>query len=104
MEKVNLLQYINEVTFDTYKGYIRVIYTEGLGITELAELIRALPGVTTVTPVEGNKHVDQEIYRVKLITQKTGVEAFESLKLTATSRYGFIKRVEVATQSIQKVG
>lgn len=104
MQRPDLLQYINEVTFDTYRGYIRVTYTEGLGITELAELIRALPGVTTVSPVEGNKHADQEIYKVKLITQKPGTEAFDSLKLTATSRYGFIKRVEVASQSIQKVG
>ena len=101
--KQKLLQYINEVSYDTYRGYIRVTFTEGLGVTELAELLRALPGVTTVTPVEGNKHADQEIYRIKLITQKQGSEAFEALKLTAVSRYGFVKKVEVAMQTIEKV-
>ena len=101
--KQSLVNYIDETIFDTYRGYIRVTYKQEVGITELAELLRALPGVTTVTPVEGNKNAEQEIYKIKIITQKTGREAFESFRTNALKRYNLLSRVEIATQTIQKV-
>lgn len=100
--KQSLLNYINEAQFDTYHGYIRVTFSQDLGITNLADLIRALPGVTTVTPIEGNKQANQEIYKVKLITQRSGAEAFDKLKDTAVNQYPEVRKVEVAQQTIVK--
>lgn len=99
---MDLLNYINEVNFDTFQGYIRVTHSEEVGITELAELIRALPGVTTIHPIEGNSQANQEIYKVKIITQLPGDQAFEKLKTTMLNQYGAVKKVEIATQSIVK--
>lgn len=98
----SLLDIINETHYETYSGYIRVTFTDDVGITELAELFRALPGVTTIHPIEGNKTANQEIYKVKIITQRGGEEAFEKLKENALNQYKEVRRVEIAKQSITK--
>ena len=69
--------------------------------TEIAELIRALPGVTTVT-MAGSTGENTETYKIKLISQKPGIEAFQALKKNALTKYTPIKIVEIGKNTIER--
>jgi hypothetical protein len=69
--------------------------------SKVAELIRALPGVTVVTLVRGEK--DTEVLKVKLLSQKTGSEAFKALKDNAIKRYPEVVSVEIGDNTIEKL-
>lgn len=95
---MRILDIIREAFFHTYYGMIRVSFKNSTP-TEVAELLRALPGVTTVTTT-GDPRENQETYKIKLITQKTGKEAFAQLKQAAIKRYPVVKGLEVAEKTI----
>jgi AmiR/NasT family two-component response regulator len=44
-----------------------------------------------------------ETLKIKLITQKSAMEAFESLKNTAMSKYPNVKLVKIGEQTIEEV-
>ena len=95
------MQLLSEVEFNTYTAMVQVIYNEKEGSAKIAELIRALPGVTTVTLAsdEGN---NRETLKVKLITQKSGLEAFQALKKNALTKYSEIRVVNIGEKTIEK--
>jgi len=45
---MKLASIISEIQFFTYEGMVKVVFADE-GANKIAELIRALPGVTTVT-------------------------------------------------------
>lgn len=98
---MKLMKLLSEVEFHTYTGMVQVIYDEKEGSAKIAELIRALPGVTTVTLAsdEGN---NRETLKVKLITQKSGLEAFNALKKNALTKYSEIRVVNIGEKTIEK--
>ena len=52
---MKLLDILREqIDFKTYEGMVQVIYDGSENINNLAELLRALPGVTTVTTASGD--------------------------------------------------
>lgn len=89
-----------EAFFKTYVAIIKVKY-EGEVPTRIAELIRALPGVTTVTLINHNEYNNFLTCRVKLLTQKTGEEAFHAMKKNAMKRYSEIKGMTVVKETIE---
>ncbi len=98
---MKILDLIKEVIeFRTYEGMVQVVY-EGENVANLAELLRALPGVTTVTTASGDG-ANKETLKVKLISQKEPLEAFEAFKNNATNKYSFIKLVEIAENTIEE--
>lgn len=97
---MKLANIISEVEFYTYEGMVQVIY-DGENTSKIAELIRALPGVTTVT-LAGDMGKGRETLRVKLISQKSGLEAFNALKKNAISKYPPIKVIKVGENTIEK--
>lgn len=97
---MKLANLISEVEFYTYTGMIQVTY-EGLNTTKVAELIRALPGVTTVT-IASDLGDGIENLKVKLISQKSGVDAFKALKKNALTKYEPIKVVKIGENTIER--
>lgn len=98
---MKLSQIISEVNFNTYTAMIRITYRD-VTPTKIAELIRALPGVTTVTLAGQNEAVNQITLKIKLITQKTGEEAYSKLKKTALGKYTPIKVFDIAIKTIER--
>ena len=96
------MQILSEVQYNTYEGMVQVMYEEGSDKTEIVDLIRALPGITTVTVADSTME-NVETLKIKLITQKSAMEAFESLKNTAMSKYPNVKLVKIGEQTIEEV-
>lgn len=98
---MKLIDIISEVQFNTYEGMVQVIYDENTNSSEIAALMRALPGVTTVT-LASDEGKNRETLKIKLITQKSGLEAFQALKQNAISKYPPIKVVNIGKNTIEK--
>jgi hypothetical protein len=98
---MKLIDIISEINFNTYEGMVQVIYDENTNSTEIAALMRALPGVTTVT-LASDEGKNRETLKIKLITQKTGLEAFEALKKNAITKYPPIKVINIGQNTIEK--
>ena len=96
------MQILSEVQYTTYEGMVQVMYEEGSDKSQIVDLIRALPGITTVTVADSTIE-NVETLKIKLITQKSALEAFESLKNTAMSKYPNVKLVKIGEQTIEKV-
>jgi hypothetical protein len=97
---MKLANIISEIEFFTYEGMIQIVY-DGLNTTKVAELLRALPGVTTVT-IAADLGEGKENFKIKLISQKTGKEAFEALKQNALKKYKPIKIFKIGSNTIEK--
>ena len=98
---MKLIDIISEVQFNTYEAMVQVIYDDTTNSTQVAALMRALPGVTTVT-LASDEGKNRETLKIKLITQKTGEEAFQALKTNAIKKYPPIKVVNIGTNTIEK--
>ena len=96
---MKLLQIIEQIVFNTFEGMVRIVFEEGES-ENLAELLRALPGVTTVTNAGSSAEMQTMTFKIKLITQKTGEEAFEAFKNNAMKKYSGISSIEVANETI----
>lgn len=97
---MKLANIISEIEFYTYEAMVQVVYKD-ISATKVAELIRALPGVTTVT-VAADLGEGRENLKVKLISQKSGIEAFNALKNNAMSKYPPIKLIKIGENTIEK--
>ena len=98
---MKLLTIIEQIIFNTYEGMVRVMYKDGES-ENLAELLRALPGVTTVTNAGSSSEMGAMTFKVKLISQKEGKEAFDAFKNNATSKYSNIIKIEIAEETIEE--
>lgn len=98
---MKLLTLIEQIIFSTYQGMVRIIYKEGES-EDLAELLRALPGVTTVTNAGSSAEMGAMTFKIKLITQKSGKEAFDAFKNNAISKYNNIVKLEIAEETIEE--
>jgi len=98
---MKILTLIEQIIFNTYDGMIRLIHKEGES-EDIAELLRALPGVTTVTNAGSASEMSSMTFKVKLISQKEGEEAFNAFKQNAKKKYSNIVKIEIAKETIQK--
>ena len=96
---MKLFTIIEQIMFNTYEGMARVMYKDGES-ENLAELLRALPGVTTVTNAGASTEMGAMTFKVKLITQKNAEEAFEAFKNNAMNKYTNITSIEIAKETI----
>ena len=96
---MKLLRILEQINFKTYEGMVRVLYKEGES-EDLAELLRALPGVTTVTNAGSAEEMSMMTFKIKLISQKSGEEAFTGFKTNAQSKYSNIIKIEIANETI----
>jgi len=98
---MKLFNIIEQIVFNTYEGMVRILHKEGES-ENMAELLRALPGVTTVTNAGSSSEMGAMTFKVKVISQKEGKEAFNAFKTNATSKYDNIIKIEIAEETIQE--
>ena len=98
---MKLFTIIEQIVFSTYEGMVRIMYKEGES-ENMAELLRALPGVTTVTNAGASSEMGAMTFKVKIISQKEGIEAFNAFKNNATSKYSNIIKIEIAEETIEE--
>lgn len=100
MKLANIL--IERADYIPYRTMVQVVAGDE-SPSRIADLLRALPGVTTVTAVGNTPAGNAHVYRVKLITQKSGKEAFDAFKDNAISKYPDVKMVKVAYENIEQM-
>jgi len=94
---------LNEVTFDLYQGLVRVGHTDEITASEVADFVRAMPGVTRVSAVDSDENLNVVVLKVKILTAKPGPVVFEKLKKDTFKLVPNIKKVEVSIKSIEKI-
>lgn len=101
---MKLINLISEIEYRTFSTVVRIIFRKKSGIVEVADIIRALPGVTRVSIADSDEDAFRVDLNVKLITQKSAKEAFEMLKKNAIERYSAsISKVQVAVNNIEEI-
>jgi hypothetical protein len=100
---MKLRELINEITFSMYQGLVRVGHTEETTASEVADFVRAMPGVTRVTAVDSNEDIHVVVLKVKILTAKPGPVVFEKLRKDTFKLVPNIKKVEVSVKSIEKI-
>jgi len=94
---------LSEVTFDLYQGLVRVGHTDEITASEVADFVRAMPGVTRVSAVDSDENLNIVILKVKILTAKPGPVVFEKLKKDTFKLVPNIKKVEVSMKSLEKI-
>ena len=94
---------ISEVTFGIYQGLIRVGHTDEITASEVADFVRAMPGVTRVTAIDSNEDTNIVVLKVKILTAKPGPVVFEQLKKDTFKLVPNIKKVDLSLKSIEKI-
>lgn len=92
-----------EKTFSMYQGLVRVGHTEAISASEVADFVRAMPGVTRVTAIDSNEDINIVVLKVKILTAKPGPVVFEKLKTDTFKLVPNIKKVELSVKSIEKI-
>ena len=100
---MKIKQILNEVTFNMYQGLVRVGHTEEISASEVADFVRAMPGVTRVTAIDSNEDINIVVLKVKILTAKPGPVVFEKLKKDTFKLVPNIKKVELSLKSIEKI-
>lgn len=101
---MKLKQLINEITFNIYQGLVRVGHSDKTSASEVADFVRAMPGVTRVTAIDSNEDTNTVVLKVKILTAKPGPVIFEKLRKDTFRLVPNIKKVEVSVKSIEQVG
>lgn len=99
---MKLVDIILEANYNPYRAMVQVI-SQNASPSVLADLIRALPGVTTCTIAGSDETRNRYTFKVKIITQKPASEAFASLKKNAIGKYVEINAFNVADNSIEQM-
>lgn len=94
---------LSEIELLQYRALIRVKYNPDYTMTEIADMIRALPEVTIVTNVSHDEQAGIAVYSVKILTTKTGTEAYETLKQNAITKVPDIQKLEVGAKTIERI-
>jgi hypothetical protein len=90
-----------EKQFTLYQALMRVRHTDEITASQVADFIRAMPGVTRVSAVDSNEDTNIVVLRVKVLTAKSPTEVFEKVRKDAFRLVPNIKRVEVANNTIE---
>ena len=94
---------ISEITFTMYQGLVRGGHTDEITASEVADFVRAMPGVTRVSAVDSNEDTHTVILKVKILTAKPGPVVFEKLKKDTFKLVPNIKKVDLSLKSIEKI-
>jgi hypothetical protein len=92
-----------EKEFSLYQALVRVGHTEDITASQVADFVRAMPGVTRVTAVDSNEDINIVVLKVKILTAQQATVVFEKLKKDTFRLVPNIKKVELSVKSIEKV-
>jgi len=90
-----------EKEFSLYQGLMRVRHSDEITASQVADFLRAMPGVTRVTAVDSNEDMTIVVLKVKILTAKRPQEVFEKVRKDAFRLVPNIKKVEVAQNTIE---
>tara|TARA_R110000868_G_scaffold124496_1_gene329219 strand:+ start:300 stop:611 length:312 start_codon:yes stop_codon:yes gene_type:complete len=90
-----------EKEFTLYQALMRVGHTEEITASQVADFIRAMPGVTRVSAVESNEDTNMVVLKVKILTAKPAQGVYEKVRKDAFRLVPNIKKVEVAQNTIE---
>ena len=103
---ISIIDLLTEETAIIYKGLIRVTYTEDVTVSEVADVVRALEGVTIVTSTGGDERNRIAIFTIKIRTtavgENAGITAFKQVRQDAIGKQE-IAKFEIGTQTIERV-
>ena len=100
---MKLVDLILEAGEKMYETLVYIEYQEDTDITFVIQLIRALPDVTVVNNRSDKDDPRPRGYvKIKLITRKTGEEAFNKLKTTALEQITELKKFNFVPENIHK--
>lgn len=99
---MKLSDIILEAKYTPFRAMVQVV-SKDASPSVLADLLRALPGVTTVTIAGSDESISRYTFKIKIITQKTPKEAFSALKNNAMSRYSEVNAFKVAIKSVERM-
>lgn len=97
---MDLEKFLNEMTFHTYSTMIRVTYAD-VSVSDLAELIRAMTGVTIVTTGSSDDYT--ATFEVKLVSTQDPKTAFMNLRQNMIKGIPGAKKVEINFKGVQKL-
>jgi PII-like signaling protein len=92
-----------EREFSLYQALVRVGHKDEITASQVADFVRAMPGVTRVTAVDSNEDIKIVILKVKILTAKQALSVFEKLKKDTFRLVPNIKKVDLSVKSIEKV-
>jgi len=98
---MKLSDIILEIEYRTYEAMVKMTFAED-GPKGYDDAIRALPGVTTVTVASEDSDTKSATYKIKIISQKEGKEAFDALVSNTKGKFSDIIKVEVGEQTIEE--
>ncbi len=98
---IKLLQILTEEEYTTYQGLVRITISPDVTIQETGELMRALPGVITVTQVSHNDANNTAVMKMKIITKQQAEAAFAKLKQVSLKKIPQISKFEFAPKTIE---
>lgn len=101
MKLIDLIR--EEKEFSLYQALVRVGHTESITASQVADFVRAMPGVTRVTAVDSNEDTNIVVLKVKILTAQQAIVVFEKLKKDTFRLVPNIKKVELSVKSIEKV-
>jgi len=90
-------------TFNMYQGLVRVGHKDQITASEVADFVRAMPGVTRVTAIDSNEDIHTVVLKVKILSTKPGPVVFDKLKKDTFRLVPNIRKVEVSMKSIEKI-
>lgn len=93
---------ISEIQFSIYQAMARISHSEEITVQDVGEMLRAIPGVLTVSQVSHDGNTNTAIMKVKILTTKPASEAFASFKNTSVQRIPEVKKIEIAEKTIEK--
>lgn len=85
-----------------YKGLVRVTYSEDGSVMDVADVIRAVKGVTIVNTAGNEEGRDVSMYDVKIRSKADPQSAFQFIRQEAM-KDPIVKRFEIATKTIERI-
>jgi hypothetical protein len=93
---------ISEIQFSIYQAMVRIGHSEDITVQDVGEMLRAMPGILTVSQVSHDGNNNTAIMKIKLLTTKPPSEAFLAFKETSIRKIPEVRKVEVAEKTIEK--
>lgn len=99
---IKIKDLITESDFNIYQAMARISHTEDINVQDVGEMLRGVPGVSTIVQIEHNSDNNTAIMKVKIITTKTAAEGFKAFVDNSVKRLPQVRKIEIAEKTIEK--